>query len=119
MKYPIYIALLPLMACTQASGPVASIGQTAAVDGIKVRPLAILEESRCPKDASCFWAGQVRIHAAISGGAWQIERDLTAGKPIPVADGTLELTLVEPERRQDTAIALKDYRFTFRFSGGL
>jgi hypothetical protein len=119
MKFPICLALLPLVACAQASGPVGAIGQTAAVEGIKVRPLTLLEDSRCPKDVNCFWAGQVRIHALVSGGTWQIERDLTQGKPIPVADGTLELTSVEPERRQDTPIALKDYRFTFRFSGGL
>jgi hypothetical protein len=119
MKHPIYLTLLLLVACAQASGPVASVGQSAAVDGIKVRPVALLEDSRCPKDVTCFWAGQVRIHAVISGGAWRIERDLTQGKPIPVADGTLELTSVAPERRRDTPIALKDYRFTFRFSGGL
>jgi hypothetical protein len=99
----------------------AALGQTVAVDGPKVTPLAVLEDSRCPMNARCVWAGQVRLKVRVHLGAGSREHELTSGKPIPVADGTLELVEVRPDRVAGEGQALdpKDYRFGFRFMGGL
>jgi len=97
----------------------ARIGQTVYVDGPRVRPEKVLEDSRCPADVQCFWAGRVRILAQVTTGPGSELRELTLREPVPVADGTLELVEVRPETNSRRAIPLQDYRFGLRFRGGL
>lgn len=95
------------------------LGQTAYVDGPKVTPLKLLEDSRCPMEARCVWAGQVRISARIDLGSRSELREITLNKPEQVADGTLELVEVMPPQSTQHPLTLRDYRFGFRISGGL
>ena len=100
----------------------ARLNQTVAVGGPKVTALEVLEDSRCPMNARCVWAGRVRLRARINLGSGSQIRDLIQGEPLPIADGTLELVEVQPDRgaRSGTAeVAPADYRFGFRFMGGL
>lgn len=97
----------------------AAIGQTAAVGGPKVTPIAVVEDSRCPMNARCVWAGRVRITARVDLGSGSRVHELTQGQPIPVADGTLELVEVLPDKPADGALKPAAYRFAFRFMGGL
>jgi hypothetical protein len=96
------------------------LGQTGTVDGPKVTPLAVLEDSRCPINARCVWAGQVRLRIRVTLGAGSREHEIVTGKPLQIADGQLELVEVEPGRMagqgSDKPLA---YRFGFRFAGGL
>ena len=98
-------------------GP-ARIGQTVYVDGPRVTPLKVIEDSRCPMNARCVWAGRVVLRVKVQGGAWQRQIDLTLGEPVQVADGGLTLVSVTPDRRTDKAIKPRDYRFAFTFQGG-
>lgn len=95
------------------------LGLTVAVGGPKVTPLAVLEDSRCPVDVRCVRAGDVRLSVRVDLGSGSRVHELALGKPIPVADGTLELVEVTPEPLAGQAIAPRDYRFAFRFMGGL
>lgn len=97
----------------------ARIGQTVTVGGSRVTPLALLEDSRCPQNVQCVWAGQVRITARVATGSASAVRELTSGKPITVADGTLTLADVAPAKASDAPITAADYRFGIRFDGGL
>jgi hypothetical protein len=45
--------------------------------------------------------------------------EITQGKPIPVADGSLELVEVQPDRMAGEPLDPKAYRFGFRFMGGI
>lgn len=46
----------------------AGIGQTADLGGgLRVRPLEVLEDSRCPQNARCVWAGRLRLRVAVEG----------------------------------------------------
>jgi hypothetical protein len=99
----------------------AALGQTIGVDGPRITPLEVLEDSRCPMNARCVWAGQLRLRVRIeSGRGGTIE--LTSGKPASVADGTLELVEVRPDKvaggKHGGAIPASAYRFGFRFMGG-
>jgi hypothetical protein len=97
---------------------VASLGQTVRVRNVPVTPLRVLEDSRCPKDARCLWAGRVRLSARVG----RTVRELTLGQPIPVAHGTLELAAVVPERTtRNRTIQPNAYRFGFRVdrTGGM
>ena len=99
------------------SGP-ARIGQTVFVDGPHVTPIKVIEDSRCPINARCVWAGRVVLRVKVTGGAWQRTIDLTMGEPVQVADGGLTLVSVTPDKRTDLAIKPRDYRFAFTFHGG-
>ena len=97
----------------------AALGQRVAVDGPQVTPLELLEDSRCPANVTCVWAGQVRIRTVVHVGTSDSVRELISGKPEQVADGTLELVEIRPVKTSEAAIAPDDYRFGFRFIGGL
>lgn len=94
------------------------LGQTRNVDGIRVTPLRVLEDSRCPMNARCIRAGEVRLLVRIDTGRNRAEREIRSNQPIRVADGTLELVQVQPEKRTDREIRPRDYRFGIRFMGG-
>lgn len=98
-------------------GP-ARLGQTVYVDGPRVTPIKVIEDSRCPMNARCIWAGRVVLRVKVQGGAWQREIDLTLGEPVQVADGGLTLVSATPDRRTDVVIEPRDYRFAFSFQGG-
>ena len=81
----------------------APLGGTARLGGVAVRPLALIEDSRCPPDVTCIWAGRLRLKAAVSGVAGEAE--LVLGTPFALPGGGT-LTLVAAPRPAT--------RFTFR-----
>lgn len=95
------------------------LGQTAYVDGPKIKPVKVLEDSRCPMNARCVWAGRVRLKVLWVRPSGNQEIELTLGEPKPLADGALTLTSVRPDKSTDRTIAPKDYRFSFSFAGGI
>ena len=118
MNRTLFLALLALASCAPApqidfaNGPTAALNEVANLDGLTVRPLAVLEDSRCPAQVQCVWAGRVRIRAEVSGNG---NRELTLGEPLAVSSGALTLVDVRPSKRAAEAIAPRAYQFTFRF----
>ena len=123
MKRLFPLLLLPLAACATlpapTSGPTAALHQQAFVDGLKVTPLSVVEDSRCPINARCVWAGRIIVRVAVSGGSWRRVLDLELAKPVPVADGQLTLVAAEPGKLAGAETHPSAYRFTFAFQGGL
>ena len=123
------LAPLALVGCVTPGSPspspgnsgitYARLGETVTVGGLRVTPLALIEDSRCPQGVQCVWAGRVRINATISTQTMKLTRELTLGEPFPVADGTLMLAEVRPSKRKDAPNAPGDYRFGLRFDGRL
>lgn len=119
-----YLALA-LAACATVppsiAGPTAAIGQTAYTNGLRVRPTAVVEDSRCPVNVQCVWAGRVRVDAVIElrGGSEELRTTLTMGQPMQVADGALTLVAVSPQKKAGAEIDPRSYRFTFDFQGGI
>lgn len=116
--------VLLLSGCATAKPPdnglaYARLGETIDVDGPEVTPLAIVEDSRCPQGVTCVWAGRLRISARIDLGSGSQTRELTLGQPQQVADGSLELVEATPHPVKDKTSEPDDYRFGFRFMGGL
>jgi hypothetical protein len=125
MKPAIALSVAALLAACAAippasirEGPVA-LRQTAYVDGPSVTPLEVIEDSRCPADVQCIWAGRVVVRTKIHLGSGDMIRDLVQGEPIGIADGALELTAITLAPRAGVELGAKDYRFTYRFDGGL
>ena len=106
---------------SKSDGINVAFGQTAYVDGPKIRPIRLIEDSRCPMNARCVWAGRVRILVAWVRSDGEREVELTLGEPVSVGDGQLTLTAVTPSKMagEGRALAPSDYRFSFQFAGGL
>lgn len=91
------------------------IGETTQFAGTKVTVVKLLEDSRCPAEVNCVWAGRVKISLAIVRDGGTNMRELGSDTPIQALGGTLELLQTRPERRADRIIAPGDYRFTIRY----
>jgi hypothetical protein len=102
-----------------AADPTAAIGQIAFTNGLSVRPVGIIEDSRCPAKVNCVWAGRLVVRSEVRGGSWRKNLDLELGKPRQVADGALTLVAASPAKAAGAGIDPRAYRFTFDFQGGL
>lgn len=117
-------AVLLLAACTTTSVPRTdgndvALGQEAVVDGPVVKPIAVLEDSRCPMNARCVWAGRVRVKMLWLRPEGNQEFELTLGEAKPLSDGAITLTSVRPDKLTNLVLKPADYRFSFSFAGGL
>ena len=99
------IAALSLAACATipATAPVrtdglAAIGQSTQIGPFVVTPRAVVEDSRCPINARCVWAGRLRLTADVTfrGGGKQRAALLTLGEPLAIAGDKLVLVSAEP-----------------------
>lgn len=90
------------------------LGETGRLTGVTVRPIEVVEDSRCPRDVLCVHAGRLRLRVAISGLG---ERVLTLHEPYRLrSGGTLTLVSASPDRWQSAPPPGTDpaWRFGFR-----
>jgi hypothetical protein len=111
----IVLVLMALAGCAMAPAPdvrarhdpfgapgaaVAGLGGTARLGDVSVRPLAIIEDSRCPAGVQCVWAGRLRLRVAISGVPG--EPELVLGEPFALPrGGAITLTAAAPAPRHN------------------
>ncbi len=102
-------------AALAAPGVVAAgIGETADLGGgLRVRPLEVTEDSRCPQNARCVWAGRLRLRVAVEGTG---ELDVTADEAaVETPRGVFSLVAVSPGPWTDWPQERRTpYRFGFR-----
>lgn len=90
------------------------IDQGASALGVKVVPLEVLEDSRCPIDAQCIQAGTVRIRALLTSGLGTAEQIFELGQAITTEAEAVTLIDVSPQPNStEPAIGPGEYRFTF------
>lgn len=94
---------------------VAGLNQTADLGGgLRVRPLEVIEDSRCPQNARCVWAGRLRLRVNVEGvGDREIIADEAA---VETPRGNLQLAAVSPGPWTDLPQGAVPYRFGFRKS---
>jgi hypothetical protein len=99
----------------RADGVVAAgIGEIADLgDGLRVRPLEVLEDSRCPQNARCVWAGRLRLRVNVEGVG---EREITDdAEGLQTPRGNFVMAAVSPGPWTDWPEGAKPaYRFGFR-----
>ena len=101
-------ALLLAAACshtpTAPSAPLGSpfrmgVGQSVTIaSGIELGFDEVLEDSRCPADAVCVWAGTARLKAWLraSGSRRELELKTFPQQPVPIEGFTIEVRALEP-----------------------
>ena len=86
--------------------------EAAAKGGVKVRFVELVEDSRCPTDTNCIWAGNAKIKVRVSknGRSKVIElNSLEKGKPPVFAGYSFRLTKLTPEPRTNIRINRNGY----------
>lgn len=91
-------------------------GEAIQVTGEKlaVEFIAVTEDSRCPLDATCVWAGEVKVALELRTGAEEARLEIVAGQAVEHGPWRVHVLQVQPERTSSTPIAAEAYRATLR-----
>ena len=83
---------------------------------MNVRFVAVTEDSRCPADVTCIWAGEVKVSLEIRESSQAVSQvEISAGAGSTVAGGySVTVARVEPQPVSTTRIAPGDYRVTLK-----
>lgn len=132
MKY--HHCLLPLLlavslvACKSGGAPAthaASLGQefqlapseqvTFEPQGLTVEFVRVVEDSRCPTDVTCVWAGEVKVQLSTRlRAAEAVQHQIIAGQDATVGEFRLAVVQVQPERTSTREISPEEYRVTLK-----
>lgn len=91
-----------------------ALGQSISALGIRLAPLSIIEDSRCPTDVACIQAGTVRLSATYTDNAGTLSSVFPLGERISEEAAYVTLVRVTPEKVFTTPFESSEYRFTFR-----
>lgn len=121
MKAAAAFIALALASCATTppvnAGPSAALGEVAYVNGLYIRPITVVEDSRCPSQVRCVWAGRLKVRARMKGPGWTQIRDFELGFPQAVDQFRVALIAAEPQKIVPGEIEARAYRFTFAVSG--
>ena len=76
-------------------------------------PMRVHEDSRCPVNARCAWAGRMILETRIDGPGWRETAYLTLGEPQWVRDRYVTLVSAEPGTMAGQTTEPSAYRFGF------
>ena len=79
------------------------IGEKGVFRNISIEPIEVLEDSRCPRDVQCIWAGTLKLRIRINSGLGKSDMVVELGKYI---------TTEAEEVRLLEATGSEDYKFT-------
>jgi hypothetical protein len=95
-----------------------AVGQEAKVQGssINIRFGGVAEDSRCPSDVQCVWAGDAVVRVSLSGaGPTDVSLHTTLDpKAVQYAGRTITLVGLKPVPRSGTKIPALEYVATLR-----
>ncbi len=92
----------------------AGVGKSATALGVGIFPLEVLEDSRCPLDVECVWAGRVRVSVRIHSALGDSTMTFTPNTPITTEAETITLLDVKPEPLAGVKIRASQYIFVFQ-----
>lgn len=88
------------------------LNETIRLGELSVKPLEVIEDSRCPVDVDCVWSGRLVMRAEVSG----VSGPATISSLEPFAlpgGGTLVLASVWPNNHHQDRGSRDPYRFGF------
>jgi hypothetical protein len=81
---------------------------------VKIVPLELLEDSRCPANANCIQAGTVRVKTLLASGANESEQIFILGETVSTETEEITLNFVEPIAETSSSPDERDYIFHFQ-----
>lgn len=97
---------------------VVKFGETKAAktSRIKANLVEILEDSRCPEDVDCIWAGRIRILVTLegkTGKSMSVEFSSDQKPTVEFAGYSITLGEIGPDKKQGQAVQKSDYIANF------
>jgi hypothetical protein len=90
-----------------------TVGQKMTGLNVALTPIEVTDDSRCPRDVQCIWAGTVKVRTKIESGLGTSEMVLELGQPVTTEAEEITLTEVTPGKVAGEEIPVSSYRFTF------
>lgn len=126
------ILLLPLILAACAAGPAqpyrptvfsgeatARLGQTVAIGDVRLTPLEVVEDSRCPAEVMCVHAGFFRVRTEIRTARESRTEIVEWNRGLALEDArSLRITRISPERSQASPSGPGSYRLTYTLGPG-
>ncbi len=98
-------------------GSAVALDQKVQVGEVVVTPLAVVEDSRCPINTRCVWAGRLVVRTRIDGDAggerWSDTAELRLGETWGTHGKVVALVSGEPGKTTDRETRPEEYRFTY------
>lgn len=90
------------------------LGQTATFPGgLALTPKRVAEDSRCPMNARCVWAGRVLLEVEVASGSGNGVQTIELGKTLTTEAESITLDSVDPGTMAGEEIPAGEYRFGF------
>ena len=91
-------------------------GATVSVkaEEMKLRFVSVSEDSRCPRDVTCVWAGEVKVLLEIQDSPASSQVEIRAGDSAVAGAYRITVVRVEPQRTSSAPISPQDYRATLK-----
>lgn len=118
LAVPVMVWSLTACATVPASleNPWIGIGQTTQAGPLTIRANALVEDSRCPMNARCVWAGRVVVDVTLTQAGRTTRTNLILGEPHALENGSIMLDSVEPGKMTGAGQPPLDYRLHFTFT---
>ena len=91
----------------------ALLGQPTRVGPLIVTPIKVVEDSRCPMNARCIWAGRAIVNTRVDGSGWRETTNLELGKTHYTHGMSIRLSSVQPEEMAGQQGPSQPYLFGF------
>jgi hypothetical protein len=130
MKKKLIIALLVLLSFGSLQTAQAQSAQNLRIQvnqqkkiprgNLTVHFVSLLEDSRCPTDTNCIWAGNAKIQVKLrkARGAWQTFEMNTGAEPQTVTFEGYEFRLVDLDPKPATNVRINRNGYTARLEIG-
>jgi hypothetical protein len=92
-----------------------AVGEAVTVKGstVKIRFVGVSEDSRCPRDVNCIWAGEAKVRLDIHVRT-QTRVEIPEGGSTVAGPYRVTLLRLEPQPVSNARTAAKDYRATLK-----
>lgn len=88
------------------------VGDTKEAAGLFVTLNAVVEDSRCPTDVTCVWAGRTTVNVTLESGEKTTTLELSSEEPVVFAGYEVSILSVSPEPISTVQIQESDYAVT-------
>lgn len=95
------------------AGTPVPLGQPVVLRDLVVTPIAVVEDSRCPINARCVWAGRLIVQTRIDGKGWRETANITLGESYGTHGEVVALVSGEPGKRAERETQPGEYRFVY------
>lgn len=104
----------PIVEGTPApEGTAVALNRPVHVGDVVVTPKTVKEDSRCPMNARCVWAGRLIVTTRIDGAGWRDTADITLGETYGTHGHVVALVSGTPEKVAERETAPGEYRFAY------